>query len=66
MIHYTLERFGSGTRRVTMHHRIVDPAGQQIGPTFGDISGPREAEPWLKALNAAFSAGRRTRQDAPA
>jgi hypothetical protein len=55
MAHFTLARI-VGKR--SYHHEIHNPDGVQYGPAFGDASGPRDAAPWLRALEDAFKAGK--------
>lgn len=58
-MHFKLERQSEGkSSHRRYYHVIVDPNGVQYGPTFGDTSGPREAKPWLDALEEAFKAGK--------
>jgi hypothetical protein len=52
---FTLERTAFGD--LHYGHVIKTPAGTQVGPNFGDSNGPREAQPWLAALEAAFLLG---------
>lgn len=59
MPQYTVERRNLGsTKRAFYRHIIVNPGDIQIGPSFADIGGEREAQAFADTLNKAFEEGR--------